>query len=135
VCIAGESMMIPLQQSKQRSLKMELQSRSVATINQISNIMNKKRFIGAYIGIKNSYKIAEVNVYTNKNDNGFHFVMIIFNNDKTDYKQGVLMNALYLNSLTDTLGKKYESFQNQEALKEYWNDLGLELDNVLNINI
>jgi hypothetical protein len=133
VCIAGESMMIPLQQSKQRSLKMELQSRSVATINQISNIMNKKRFIGAYIGIKNSYKIAEVNVYTNKNDNGFHFVMIIFNNDKTDYKQGVLMNALYLNSLTDTLGKKYESFQNQEALKEYWNDLGLE--NVLNINI
>lgn len=114
---------------------MNIDTRNEKIVNKISNIINNKMFIGAYIGLKNSYKKAEVNVYTNKNGNNYHFIMRIFVDDNTEYKQGVLSNQYYLCNLASSLGKDYESLTNTEALMKYWVNAGLKIDNILSVGV
>ena len=104
-------------------------------VNEISKIINNKTFIGSYVGLKNSYKRAEVNVYTDKNGKNYHFIMRIFVHDNIEYKQGVLSKQYYLCNLASSLGREYESLTNTEALMKYWVGAGLKIDNVLTVGL
>lgn len=102
-------------------------------ISAMSKIINKKIYIGSYVGLKNSHKKAEVKAYRNKNSNAYHFVITTFESQGIEYKQSCIINSPYVCMLADNLGSEYEHLNNQDALSEYWKNQGLNLDNILTI--